>query len=165
MKSRTLPGAQACLLIALTSFLCGCTSFESRWKSAPSLSDDGVSGRWIGTWQNTNNAHGGPLQAVVIDKGTNSFSAYFHAGWGKHSGTFRTPIRGGREGDTFRFTGSKRVFGVKIDTAGTIRSNEFHANYESRFDNGTFTLKRPHLVEQLSPAPGSPSKGANTLEK
>lgn len=127
----------------MASILCGCTSFESRWKSAPAVSADGVSGQWIGTWQNTNNAHGGPLQAVLIEKGSNTFSAYFHAGWGKHSGTFRTPIQGNREGETYRFKGSKRVFGVKIDTAGTIRSNEFRATYESRFDHGTFTLKRP----------------------
>ena len=130
-------------VLALALTLCGCSSFESRWNAAPSTSADGVSGRWIGTWQNTNNAHGGPLQAVLIAKGSNDFSAYFHAGWGKRSGTFQTPIQGSREGDTFRFTGSKRVFGVKIKTSGVIQPDEFNAFYDSRFDSGTFTLKRP----------------------
>ncbi|MFM8879366.1 MAG: hypothetical protein ACKOKG_09580 [Verrucomicrobiota bacterium] len=131
------------LAIAMAFGLCGCTSFESRWKTAPSTATDGVSGRWIGTWQNTNNAHGGPLKAVLIPRGTNAFSAYFHAGWGKHSGTFRTPIHGDRSGDSFRFSGSKRVLGVKITTAGTIEPDRFNATYDSRFDSGTFTLKRP----------------------
>ena len=107
------------------------------------MSTDGVSGRWVGTWQNTNNAHGGPLQAVLISQGTHTFAAYFHAGWGKHSGTFKTPIQGEHEGESFRFQGSKRILGLKINTAGTIRSDEFNATYESRFDSGTFTLKRP----------------------
>jgi hypothetical protein len=107
------------------------------------MSTDGVSGRWVGTWQNTNNAHGGPLHAVLISQGTHAFAAYFHAGWGKHSGTFKTPIHGDHEGDSFRFQGSKRVLGLKINTAGTIRSEKFNATYESRFDSGTFTLKRP----------------------
>ena len=132
------------LALTILSTMCGCTSFETRWKNAHSNSTDGVAGRWVGTWQNTNNAHGGPLKAVLVPTGSNAFSAYFHAGWGKHSGTFRTPIQGNRAGDAFRFKGSKRVFGVKIDTAGTIGSGEFNATYDSRFDSGTFTLKRPN---------------------
>ena len=46
-------------------------------------------------------------------------------------------------GDSFRFSGSKRVLGVKITTAGTIEPDRFNATYDSRFDSGTFTLKRP----------------------
>lgn len=140
MKLRTSSWALASALVLI---VCGCSSFESRWSAAPALSADGVSGRWVGTWQNTNNAHGGPLQAVLISRGTNAFAAYFHAGWGKYSGTFKTPIQGDHEGESYRFQGSKRVFGIKINTAGTIRSDEFNATYESRFDSGTFTLKRP----------------------
>jgi hypothetical protein len=121
MKSRSLG-----TVLALALTLCGCSSFESRWNAAPSTSADG-----------------GPLQAVLIAKGSNDFSAYFHAGWGKRSGTFQTPIQGSREGDTFRFTGSKRVFGVKIKTSGAIQPYDFNAFYDSRFDSGTFTLKRP----------------------
>ncbi len=145
MKFQTPRGS---LALALALSLCGCSSFESRWSAAPTTSPDGVSGRWVGTWQNTNNAHGGPLEAVLISRGTNAFAAYFHAGWGKHSGTFQTPIQGDREGESFRFQGSKRVFGVKINTAGTIQSDEFNATYESRFDSGTFTLKRPITSDQ-----------------
>ncbi len=145
MKFQTPRGS---LALALALSLCGCSSFESRWSAAPTTSPDGVSGRWVGTWQNTNNAHGGPLEAVLISRGTNAFAAYFHAGWGKHSGTFQTPIQGDREGKSFRFQGSKRVVGVKINTAGTIQSDEFNATYESRFDSGTFPLKRPITSDQ-----------------
>ena len=76
--------------------------------------------------------------------GCSSFESRWNAApWGKRSGTFQTPIQGSREGDTFRFTGSKRVFGVKIKTSGVIQPDEFNASYDSRFDSGTFTLKRP----------------------
>jgi len=142
-------------LLALATGLCGCSSFQSRWDQAPAPSTDGVSGRWIGTWQNTNNAHGGPLKAVLMPQGSNTFSAHFHAGWGKRSGTFRMPMRGTHEGDSFRFEGSRRILGVRIDTAGTIRPDEFQATYHSRFDTGTFTLRRPQPV----PDPGSSSPG------
>lgn len=142
-------------LLVLATGLCGCSSFQSRWDQAPPHPADGVSGRWIGTWQNTNNAHGGPLKAVLMPQGSNTFSAHFHAGWGKRSGTFRMPMRGTHEGDSFRFEGSRRILGVRIDTAGTIRPDEFQATYHSRFDTGTFTLRRPQPV----PDPGSSSPG------
>jgi len=139
--------------LLLTLGLCGCTSFESRWASAPARPADAVSGRWLGTWQNTNNAHGGPLKAVLIPKGSNTFSAYFHAGWGRRTGTFRMPIHGENSGDTFRFEGSRRILGVRIDTAGTFRGDRFDATYGSRFDTGTFTLRRPEPSMEATPSP------------
>ena len=130
------------LLLAATLLATGCTSFESDWKNAPTAVEDGVSGRWIGSWQNTNNTHGGALRAVVKPKGKDTYSARFHAEWGSHSGSFRTPLVGHFESGDFVFQGSRRIVGVKITTQGRVSTNRFEATYDSAFDRGSFSLGR-----------------------
>jgi hypothetical protein len=133
-------------LLALFVALSGCSSFETQWRQAATTTSvfpgSPIAGRWTGTWQNTNNTHSGALRALVRPAGPNTFKARFHATWGKHSGSFRTTLRGRFEGDEFVFTGTKRILFVKLTTAGRISTNRFDATYDSRFDRGTFTLKR-----------------------
>jgi hypothetical protein len=130
-------------LLLVTVILAGCTSFEKDWNSASTATTGGIAGRWVGTWQNTNNTHGGVLKAVLKPDGTNEFAARFYAEWGSHSGSFKTTLRGHFENDTFLFDSSKRIMGFKITTRGNATPTDFFATYSSRFDNGTFTLKRP----------------------
>lgn len=130
------------LLVAITVLLAGCSSFDADWKAASAAKSGGISGRWVGTWQNTNNTHGGVLKALITPDGTNEFAARFYAEWGSHSGSFKTTLRGHFENDTFVFESSKRIMGFKITTAGHATYEDFFATYSSRFDNGTFTLKR-----------------------
>ena len=131
-------------LLALAAALAtGCTSFESDWKGASDGTPGSITGRWTGSWQNTNNTHGGPLKAVLKPDGPDGYTARVHAEWGSHSGSFRTPIHGRFEDGTYVFTGSRRIVGMKIATAGRISPTNFVATYDSAFDRGTFTLKRP----------------------
>ena len=132
------------LLFALTALLtlCGCRSFESDWQAAPASSPDSLTGRWVGTWQNTNNTHSGPLRAVVWQRDTNRFDARFHAGWGKQSGSFQTKLRGQWQDGTFHFTGKKRVFLVPITTTGTATPDRLDSGYDSPLDRGSFQLHR-----------------------
>jgi pimeloyl-ACP methyl ester carboxylesterase len=58
-----------------------------------------------------------------------------YSGHGASSGRF--------EDGTYVFTGSRRIVGMKIATAGRISPTNFVATYDSAFDRGTFTLKRP----------------------
>ena len=113
----------------------GCRSFEKDWTAARSgsLAADarGLSGAWSGTWQNTNNTD------------DNAYQARFHAGWGKRSGSFSTRLKGTWTNDVFVFSGTKRVFGVPIRTAGRVDPRRLESGYDSPFDRGTFTLGRP----------------------
>ncbi len=126
----------------------GCRSFEKDWKAA--RTGDGmpadpreVAGAWAGTWQNTNNTHGGPLRAVLWREDDGRYRARFHAGWGTRSGSFSTRLEGGWTNGVFVFSGTRRVFGVPIRTAGHVDARRLESGYDSPFDRGTFTLGRP----------------------
>ena len=123
----------------------GCSSFDKKWQKARQqpLSAGDITGTWAGTWQNTNNAHGGALRALVTQVNATNYTVHFHAVWGSHSGSFNTSLVGQREGDEFVFTGRKRILGFLITTRGQANATNFFSTYESRFDNGTFTLSRP----------------------
>lgn len=132
-------------LVALALCLAGCTSFESEWDRAvrlPAPASDPM-GPWVGTWQNTNNTHGGALRAILVRESATDYRATFHATWGKRSGGFTTRLKGARDGNTLRFTGGKRLLFLKIRNRGEVSPTGFHSTYESRLDNGTFTLRRP----------------------
>ena len=105
------------VLVGVTAVLVtGCTSFEKDWRQARQqpTPDADIGGAWTGTWQNTNNAHGGALRAVVTPSGADSYAARFHATWGSHRGSFRTELKGVREGDDFVFEGRKRILGFLL---------------------------------------------------
>jgi hypothetical protein len=133
------------LLAAAIFALAGCTSFESKWAAAvrlPSLASD-PQGAWIGSWQNTNNSHGGALRAILEPRSATRYVATFHATWGDQSGSFTTQLKGTRAGNTLTFEGRKRLLGFLIRNAGQVSPTNFASTYESRFDTGTFTLRRP----------------------
>lgn len=126
----------------------GCRSFEKDWTAAragtaAATDPRGVAGTWAGTWQNTNNTHGGPLRAVLWRVDGAEYRARFHAGWGTRSGSFSTRLRGGWTNGVFVFSGTRRVFGVPIRTAGRVEAGRLESGYDSPFDRGTFTLGRP----------------------
>lgn len=131
--------------VAALGLLCGCSSFERDWAAAaklPPLDSDPV-GAWTGTWQNTNNTHGGELRALLVRHSATNYTATFHATWGRRSGTFSTRLAGSRNGNELAFRGSKRLLFVRIRNVGSASPTNFVSTYESRFDNGTFTLTRP----------------------
>jgi hypothetical protein len=136
------PSFAVVLGLSVLLSLCGCQSFESDWRAAPTSPADNLTGRWIGTWQNTNNTHSGPLRAVLWQRDTNRFDARFHAGWGKRSGSFRTKLRGHWQDGTFHFTGKQRIFLVPITTTGTARPDRLDSGYDSPLDRGSFKLHR-----------------------
>jgi hypothetical protein len=154
MNPSSQPGRRLSLLfrslaLALLAFVVvGCRSFEKDWAaaatsvSATAHPDLPVTGRWIGTWQNTNNTHAGPLRAVVWQESDRQLKARFHAEWGSRSGSFTSRLIGSWDGHQFTFTGRRRILGVLIRTQGDITPDRFDARYDSRFDRGTFTLHR-----------------------
>lgn len=139
--------ASAALLAALALVGTGCRSFEKDWREAragsAAVDARGLAGAWSGTWQNTNNTHGGPLRAVLWREGDGDYWARFHAVWGRHSGSFRTRLKGGWTNGELVFSGTRRVLGVPIRTAGRASATRLESGYDSPLDRGTFTLGRP----------------------
>ena len=133
----------AAFLLMLT--LVGCRSFDKEWarvRARPPAAS-GMAGTWTGTWQNTNNTHGGALRAIITPAGTDGYQARFHATWGNHKGSFTTRLKATREVDALVFEGRKRILGFLIVTRGRGDAKDLSSTYESRFDSGTFTLRRP----------------------
>jgi len=142
MKKSLLP---LLVLVLLAGIGSGCRSFEKDWAAAavtPFNPADPLSGRWIGTWQNTNNSHSGPLRAVIQPADPDTRTARFHASWGSHSGSFTSRLKVTAGTPPSSFTSRKYILGFLIKTRGQATATEFNANYESVFDSGTFTLRR-----------------------
>ncbi len=139
-----LAAATAAVTLTL-GLLPGCRSFDEDWRRAgePAAGAPIGTGRWTGTWQNTNNTHSGVLRAVVQAPDGTNYTARYYAEWGTHHGTFRSPLPGVWHDGRLAFSASKRVVGFRIDTAGTLTDTALDATYTSRFDVGTFTLRRP----------------------
>lgn len=130
-------------LLTWLALVAGCRSFERDWQAADAGPAGGLNGRWIGTWQNTNNTHSGRLRAVVCETGPGEVRARFHATWGRMAGSFRTRLRGRWEDGTWRFSGRRRIAGFLITTEGSATPDRMDVQYRSRPDTGTFTLRRP----------------------
>ena len=126
----------------------GCRSFEKDWAAAarvPIPAGDSLGGRWTGTWQNTNNAHGGELRAIVPPSESTRRTVRFFATWGRHSGSFTSPLAVTSNGDTATFVGRRRILGFRITTRGEAKNDRFNATYQSAFDNGTLFLPKVSL--------------------
>ncbi|MSU35518.1 MAG: hypothetical protein EXS36_10465 [Pedosphaera sp.] len=136
------------VLAAALLILAGCSSFDREWRSAgrEPVPADGISGRWIGTWQNTNNTHSDTMRAVLTDSGDGAYRAHFHARYKRiFSFAYTVKLAGQREADRFRFHGESDLgplAGGIYRYNGWATPTNFFSTYDSRYDVGTFTLHR-----------------------
>lgn len=127
----------------------GCSSFSKQWDAAggPPRDPLGIEGRWIGTWQNSNNTHADRMRAVMVPVGTNEYRVHFHAKYKKVLGfKYDATFRGRPENGVFVFEGREdlgTLAGGVYRYTGRVSSAEFFSTYDSKYDSGTFTLKRP----------------------
>lgn len=132
------------LLSALPS--CG-FAFRSAWKKASA--SDAVAGRWEGTWHSDGTGHQGTLRCVVSvppnAKGGHQF--FYQATWKKIlSGSYKAvhAVKAQKDG-TYTFSGEHKMpdwAGGLYHYEGTIKGDEFHANYRCAMDHGSYTMRR-----------------------
>ncbi len=76
----------ALVLTSAVLLTAGCSSFSKEWRAAAHPAADpagaGISGRWIGTWQNTNNTHSDRMRAVVTPVSATEYRVHVHAKYG-----------------------------------------------------------------------------------
>ncbi|MES2595967.1 MAG: hypothetical protein V4662_11555 [Verrucomicrobiota bacterium] len=139
-------------LLLTTALLSSCSmTFKKEWRQALKAGPKpGVEGAWEGTWNSTASGHHGRLRAVVGPaknaEGDHPFR--YHATWGKIlSGSYladhRVKAAKGKNGSTF--TGQHDMpkwAGGRYTYTGTIKGDEFRADYECAMDKGTYTMKR-----------------------
>ena len=133
----------------LLPLLTGCSSFHREWRAAANFAvpADDISGRWEGTWQNSNNTHQDKMCAILTRTGEGEYAGWFHAKYQKIlSFGYRTAFTGIWEGTEFVFRGEEnlgKLAGGVYKYAGRISPTNFFSTYESRYNSGTYTLKRP----------------------
>lgn len=137
------------LLLACLLSSCAGPGFNRAWKNAGSLPNDGVCGRWEGTWLSDVNGHHGRLRCVVSPpaepNGPHQF--FYHATWMRVlSGSYRAGHLvkpAGRE--RWTFTGEHRLpswAGGLYHYEGSIQNGRFEATYHCELDRGHYHLHR-----------------------
>lgn len=155
--------------LILTTALPSCGfAFRSAWKKAPVTS--GVEGKWKGTWLSDASGHTGELFCVVSRPDADQFfcatgipmaalkrealrphpfTFFYRATWKKIlSGSYKSThtVQLQKDG-TYTFSGEHKMpnwAGGLYHYEGTIKGDEFKANYRCSMDNGTYTMKRVH---------------------
>ena len=140
-------------LFGLAAFvLSGCSAFNYEWRQAakkPTPAGD-ITGRWEGRWISEANGHNDKLRALVIVLDTNHYDVKFHAAYKQwitvHFGyKVRMETKPGAN-EVVAFHGSENLgalAGGIYTYDGHADATNFFSTYNSKYDRGTFEMKRP----------------------
>lgn len=142
----------ALILVAVGLLLmAGCSRFNREWKQAakaPTSTND-IAGRWEGRWISDANGHNDVLRCIITRVDDQSYDANFRAAYKKwitvHFG-YTVRLQGTNTANEFKFRGSEDLGvlagGVYI-YEGRANATNFFSTYKSKYDWGTFQMKRP----------------------
>ena len=137
------------LLLCLT----GCSSFNREYKAAltrPIPASD-ISGPWEGRWLSDKNGHTGKLRAVLEKSSNQQYDAHFHATfWKIFRTSYRVPLNFKEENGRTTLNGEQnlgRLSGGIYTYQGEATPTHFFSTYKSKYDHGTFEMKRPKPEE------------------
>lgn len=146
-------------VIATASLLlAGCsTTFNREYKAAlaqPIPTSD-ITGPWEGNWLSDKNGHTGKLRAVLRQTSADEFDAHFHATfWKVFRASYRVPLKAEVTSGVTTLSGQQnlgRLSGGTYTYQGEATPSTFFSTYKSKYDHGTFELKRPQ------PSPPDPA--------
>jgi len=135
----------SCLALAL---VCGCSTFNRDWKNAGQQSASSlIEGRWDGKWLSDVNGHTGRLRCLLSRETDNRFQARFRATYWKvfrysYTVSFQFEERDG----AWHFTGEEnlgKLAGGVYRYEGHATPTNFFSTYGSKYDHGTFQMRRP----------------------
>jgi hypothetical protein len=125
----------------------GCSSFHRDWRAAATIPPQGIEGRWEGMWVSDSNKHNGKLRCLLIQQGQNKYEARFHAKYKKIlSFGYTASFIGTMTNDVFHFSGTAdlgALAGGIYRYNGTVSPTNFFSTYDSKYDDGTFSMRRP----------------------
>ena len=143
------------LVIAALTFT-GCSAFNYEWRQAvnkPAVTND-INGRWEGRWVSKASGHQDKMRALISKADTNHYDVKFHAAYQSetfkfitvHFGyTVRMEAMAGTNGSV-AFRGSENLgplAGGVYTYEGYADPTNFCSAYDSKYDRGTFEMKRP----------------------
>lgn len=137
--------AGLCSLLAL----CGCSTFNRDWRRAAAqpAAPASVEGRWEGRWLSGVNGHKGKLRCLLTRGNQEWFQARFRATYG---GIFRfsytVPLALQAHDIGWELSGEAdlgKLAGGNYYYEGRVTPTNFASTYRSKYDHGTFELRRP----------------------
>jgi hypothetical protein len=131
------------LFLSIAVLMTGCSSFDRAWRNPPAQTA-GIGGRWEGRWQSARSGHDGKLRAIITPQTAARYDARFRATYrsvlsAEYGVTLDVKQRGPRS--EFRGAADLGVWG-RYETTGYATTTQFHATYRSKFDHGTFEMRR-----------------------
>ncbi|MEX2671658.1 MAG: hypothetical protein WD294_06055 [Phycisphaeraceae bacterium] len=141
-------------LMVIFGTAAGCSSFETQWEAAGAGLGpaDGITGRWVGTWESEDNGHHGDLRAIVIANDDGTYNIHYHATYGTlFTLTYAYDLqdvkaeqRSGGDG-AYHLAGDSDLgwFGTYSHQA-RVTPTHFIADYEASIgDFGSYRMQRP----------------------
>jgi len=132
----------------LTVLLCGCSSFNRDWKRAAGSppSQNNPEGRWEGKWVSEGNGHHGGLRCLMSREDDSHYKARFRATWGgifRFNYTAQFQMQPHDIGWEFDGEANLGKLGGVYYYEGRATTTNMVSTYRSKYDRGTFELKRP----------------------
>ena len=134
----------------------GCSAFNYEWRQAarkPVPTND-IAGPWEGRWISNASGHEDKLRALITSVDSNHYDVKFHAAYKSETFKFITVQFGytvrmetrSRAHDGVAFHGSENLgalAGGVYTYEGNATATNFFSTYKSKYDHGTFQMKRP----------------------
>jgi hypothetical protein len=136
-------------LVSLLAFITGCSSFNRQWKSALAQphSDPDISGAWEGRWLSDRNGHTGKLRGILSRGEADQYKARFHATfWKIFHATYEVPLKYEEKNGEVLLSGEAdlgKLSGGVYQYEAKATGAQFFSTYKSKYDHGTFEMKRP----------------------
>ena len=148
------PRRLLCLaLLGWALVLAGCSSFNRDFKAASppaataARKADPFSGPWDGQWKSVDHkAAGGRLRCLFTRVDAAHYKARFRANWLFFASGYELTFQTKRRGDLLFFEGQHDLgllFGGVYRYQGRATPEHFSATYTSKYDDGSFEMKRP----------------------
>ena len=151
IRSRALRPFVVALFLGACLLACGCSKFESDWRS-PALMKapqdaDRFAGRWKGHWKSVASGHSGSLRCIASRLDQQNYRARFNASWAlllrfEYTAVMKVDQRA----DATYFAGEAdlgKMAGGVYRYDGHTDGRVFYCKYESSNDHGYFKLTRP----------------------
>jgi hypothetical protein len=140
-----------CAAVSLLLMTTGCSSFNHEWRRAAKNPDpvNDITGRWEGHWKSQANEHHDAMRCLVTRVDASHYDAKFRAAYKKwitvHFGyTVRLETQPATNGVTFHGAEDLgKLAGGVYTYDGRADATNFFSTYKSKYDWGTFEMKRP----------------------
>lgn len=125
----------------------GCAGRQQPMTPAPSISNaDLMEGNWHGTWSSNQRDMGGELRCRIGKLPSGDYRAQFNAVFAKvFTNESLVKLRVDSKGSSWTFSGEEDLGMLKggiYKYTGRSDGQEFVCDYDSRYDKGTFRMKR-----------------------